>query len=164
MKNCAYSHSHTISKAYNIVNKTEKFRESIKSWNHLPPIQQTWIAFKTHFQEAHIEITKTGEFTFKEAGHRQSNLLEDIVSRFSAEFRHQANIVNITPPKYPAAAITGTAELLQQVIAKNQELMRLLSAKDGKSVRENTNRLSSPSTGPCQGQPSHPMTVYFDKY
>ena len=41
MAACPYSHPQAISKAYNILNKTGKFRESIKSWNRLPPIQKT---------------------------------------------------------------------------------------------------------------------------
>ena len=56
------------------------------------------------------------------------------------------------------------ADLLQQVLAQNEELMQLISAKDGKSVRKNTNMPPTPSTGPCQGQPPHPMPTYFDKY
>ena len=42
--------------------------------------------------------------------------------------------------------------------------MRLLSAKNGKSDRKNTNRTPTPSTGNIQGQPLHPMPEYFDKY
>ena len=53
MAGCTYSHPQYISKAYNILNKTGNFRVSIKYWNHLPPIQKTWIAFKTKFWEAH---------------------------------------------------------------------------------------------------------------
>ena len=49
MTNCTYSHPQAISKAYNILKNTGKFRESIKSWNHLPPIHKMWIAFKTNF-------------------------------------------------------------------------------------------------------------------
>ena len=49
MAGCPYSHPQVISKAYNILNKTGKLRESIKSWNRLTPIQKMWIAFKTHF-------------------------------------------------------------------------------------------------------------------
>ena len=57
---CPYSHPQVISKAYNILNKTGKFRESIKSWNCLPPIQKKWIAFKINFREAHQELAETG--------------------------------------------------------------------------------------------------------
>ena len=42
--------------------------------------------------------------------------------------------------------------------------MRLIFAKDGKSDRNNTNMPPTPSTGPSQGQPCHPMPAYFDKY
>ena len=59
MVNCPYSHPQEISKAYNILNKTNKFLESIKYWNRLSQTRKTWIAFKTNFREAHIELTKT---------------------------------------------------------------------------------------------------------
>ena len=59
MEHCPYSHPQEILKAYNIINKSGKFQESIKSWNCLPSIQKTWIAFKTYFFESHIELTKT---------------------------------------------------------------------------------------------------------
>ena len=49
MANFPYSHPQAISKAYNILNKTGKFRESINSCNRLPPIQKMWIVFKTNF-------------------------------------------------------------------------------------------------------------------
>ena len=102
--------------------------------------------------------------TLKEARWGQENTVEDIVSRLSAEFQHQGNMVNIAPPKDPVPPISGMAELLQQVLVQNQELMRLLSAKDGKSGRKNTNRPPNPSTGPRQGQPRNPMPANFDKY
>ena len=60
MEKFPHSHPQNISKAYNILNKSGKFSESIKSWNRPPPIQKTWIALKTHFTEAHQELTKTG--------------------------------------------------------------------------------------------------------
>ena len=54
MWNFKYYYPQEISKEYNIINKTGKFRESIKSWNRLPLIQKSWIAFKTQFWEAHL--------------------------------------------------------------------------------------------------------------
>ena len=92
------------------------------------------------------------------------NLVEDIMSRLSAKFYYQANMVNSTSPEYPAPPISGTAELLRQFLAQNQELMQFISAKDRESGRKNTNSPPTTSTGPCQGQPCHPMPTYFDKY
>ena len=86
------------------------------------------------------------------------------MSRLSAEFQHQANMVNSAPPEDPAPPITGTSDILQQVIAQNQELMRLIYSKYGKSGRNNTNRPPNPSIGPLQVQPHHPMPTYFDRY
>ena len=65
MENFPYSHPQEISKAHNILNKTGNFRDSIKSWNRLPPIQKTWIVFKTHSREGHIEVNDTRELTLR---------------------------------------------------------------------------------------------------
>ena len=94
MEKCPYSHPEAISKSYSILKNTRKFRYSIKSWNRLPPIQKTWIAFKTHFCEAHLELIETGELTLEESGYGKADLVEDTVIRLSAEFKHQANMVN----------------------------------------------------------------------
>ena len=68
----------------------------------------------------------------KQAGYGQTNLMEYIVRRLSAKFQHQANMVNIAPPKYPSPSIsTVTAEILQQFFAQNQDLMRLISYNSG---------------------------------
>ena len=121
--------------------------------------------FKTHFLEAHQELTNTGEFTLKQSGYGQANLAVDIVNRLSTEFQHQENMVNSAPLKDPAPTTeTGTAEIMQQVLAQNLELMQLLSDNNRKSGWNNTNIPPNPSTGPCQGQHCHPMTAYFDKY
>ena len=142
----------------------DNFLESIKSWNCLPLIQKTWIAFNTHFREAHLELTETRELTLKESGYGQENIVDGIVSHLSAEFQYQGNMVNSAPPEYPAPQISGMAELLQQILVQNQELMRLLFAKDGKSGRMKTSRPLTSSTGPRQGQPRNPMPANFDKY
>ena len=39
-ENFPYSHPQAISNAYNIINKTGKFQDYIKSWNCLPLIQK----------------------------------------------------------------------------------------------------------------------------
>ena len=99
----------------------------------------------------------------KEAGYGQENTVEDIVIRLFAEFQNQANMVESNPPEDLKPPIAGMAELLQQVLDQNQELMQLLSAKDVKSVRKNTSRYPTPSTAPRQEQPRQPMPAYFDK-
>jgi hypothetical protein len=167
LAHCPFSQPQAIAKAYNLINRTGKFRESIKAWNRLPNVQKTWINFKTHFREAHLELTETGELTMEQAGYGQANLVEDIVSRISAEFNHAANMAEQTnlPPSNddtsppPASANHATTDtILQQVLAQNQELMKMLA-----SNRKPTRR-PRPSTGPRQGQPRTPMPAHFDKY
>ena len=89
----------------------------------------------------------------------------DIVIRLSTKFQHQENMVNSDPPGYPAPKIaTGAAEILQQVLAQNQDLMQILSTNSGKKNRKNTNIPLNLSTRPHKVQFCHPMPVYFDKY
>ena len=74
-------------------------------------------------------------------------------------------MVNSAPPGDPAPpTATGTAEILQQFIAQNQDLIRLFFTNSGKSGNKNNSKPPNPSAGPRQGQPSHPMPAYFDKY
>ena len=58
---------------------------------------------------------------------------------------------------------TGTAEIQQQVLSQNQDLMQLLFSNSGKTDRNNINRATTPFTGPCKEQLFHPMPTYFDK-
>ena len=74
-------------------------------------------------------------------------------------------MVNSSLPKYPAPLIaTGTEEIIQQVLAHNQELMQLLSTNSGKRCIKNINRPPNPYTGYIQGKPRHPIPTYFEKY
>ena len=51
MVGCPYSHPQAIYKAYNILNKTGNFRDSINFWNGLPLIHKMWTAFKNNFAD-----------------------------------------------------------------------------------------------------------------
>jgi hypothetical protein len=89
LTHCPFSQPQAIAKAYNLINCTGKFCEAIKAWNRLPLLQKTWINFKTHFCEAHLELTEMGELTIEQAGYRQVNLVEDIVNCLLIGFNHQ---------------------------------------------------------------------------
>ena len=68
------------------------------------------------------------ELTLGQAGKGQANIVEDIVRWLSTKFQHQANMTNSVPPEYLKPPITtGIAEILQQVIYQNQDLMQILS-------------------------------------
>ena len=150
-----------FAKTYNLINRTGKFHESIKSWNCLPSLKITWNNFKVHFCKAHLKITKAGELNLEEAGYGQANLVEKIVSRINAELNHQYNMCEHIPDEYtapPHATVGNTTNntILQQVIAHNQDLMRQLSISKS-STRNHKSNLPRPSTGPHQGKPCTPM-------
>ena len=80
------------------------------------------------------------------------------------EFQHQAKMMNRAPPGDPAPPISGTADILQKVLAQNKELMQLLYTKYGINGRNNTSRPPNTSIGPRQGHPCNPMPTCLDKY
>ena len=171
-----YTERQAVAKAYNILLKTGKFGESIRAWNRLPqdPITRNWINFKDHFRRSHLELTETGELTLQEVGYGQANLVEDIVSRLSAQFQHQANLAaEEAPPPAPAPAPAPTAnaaeqyqpsppDYLREVLAQNADLMRRLMETTNLGTR--IPRRGRPSTGPRTGQPPTPLPARFNKY
>jgi len=176
MATCPFTQPQAMSKAYNILNKTCKFRESIKEWNRRPALQHTWINFKVHFRQAHAELKETGELTMEAAGYGQANMVmvDDIVTRLTAEFNHQANLAFGPPPSEPpapplappaSAAHATTDTILQQVLAQNQELMKML-ASNANNSSTNTNRRprTNASASKRTGQPSYPLAAWADKY
>ena len=176
---------------YNIILHTGKFGESIRAWNRQPndAATRSWINFENHFRLAHLELTETGELTLQEAGNRQANLVEDIVSRLSAQLQYHANLadVYVAPPAPPAPTAVTTAPVpapalptappvaghvatetyLQQVLAQNQELMRqLMDSNNHRSRRRDRGRGRRTLTGPRTGQPATaPLpAATFNKY
>ena len=152
LAHCPFSQLQTIAIAYNLINKTGKFRESVQAWNRLTLIQQNWIAFKQHFRDAHLELQETGELTLEEAGYGQAALVEDIVTRLAAEMNL---IISELPPANTAlegspAATTNhstTDTFLQKLITQNQEMMRVI-ANNAKVTSNGTPKTPLVSTGP----------------
>ena len=122
LAHCPFSDNQAIAIAYNIINKTGKFRESVKAWNRLTLIQKTWIAFKQHFRDAHKDLQETGELTLEEAGYVQAALMDDIVTRLTAEmnqitteFPPTKTVSEVQPA--PTVNLSTTGTFLQQLIA-----------------------------------------------
>jgi hypothetical protein len=114
MANYTYTMAQTISIAYSILNRTTKFSKSIKTWNHLPALQETWIAFKIHFR-AHNELQETGELTMADAGYNLANLIEAIAKKVAE--------LQIAPAIEPAHD-----PILPTIIAHMQQMQQLMAA------------------------------------
>jgi hypothetical protein len=108
MARCTHTMTQTINIACSILNRTTKFRESIKIWNRLPALHKTWIALKLHFREAHDELQETGELTMGDTGYHQANLIEAIATRV-AEL--QTPCQGSAPAAAPAPAASDTSIL-----------------------------------------------------
>ena len=169
LAHCPFTQLQAIALAYNIINKTGKFRETVKSWNRLTLVQQNWIGFKQHFRDAHLELQETGELTLEGAGYGQAALVEDIVTRLAAEMNL---ITSELPPaettlEVPPAATANhstTDTFLQQLITQNQEMMRVIASNANVAGGRGTPRTPRVSTGPRTGQPVLPIPARYNKY
>ena len=93
-----------INFAYNIVNKTRKFKQEIKMWNRRPAIQKTWLNFKMQFRQAQKELRETDDLRLDEQ-FQHANLVQDIVSGLSEKLGHtdesamtETVVPNYSPP------------------------------------------------------------------
>ena len=70
MAKCPFSPGQMINIAYNIINKTKRFKDGIViAWNQKPLLDKKWINFKCHFRVAQDELAETGELTMGTAGY-----------------------------------------------------------------------------------------------
>ena len=79
-----YTKHQIISKAYVILNRTQRFQQPLLSWKHRACIQQTWTNFKQFFLTAHTELRLVSNFTLEEAQRHQecANLVAEVVPVF----------------------------------------------------------------------------------
>jgi hypothetical protein len=139
-------------------------------------LQKIWINFKIHFRQAHAELKERGDLTMEATGYGQgqANMIDEIVTGMTAEFNHQANLAFRPPPLEPpvpplappASAAHATMDtILQQVLAQNQELMKMLASKTTNSASNNTRRpRSNVSSSKRGGQPTYPIPAWATEY
>jgi hypothetical protein len=156
MARCTHTMAQTINIACSVLNRTTKFRDSIKIWNRRPTLHKTWISFKLHFREAHDEPQETGEYT---GGHHQANLTEAIANRV-AEL--QTPCQESAPA--PAPAMPAPDTMLPAIVAQMQQMQQMMAAMQANSTpnaptdRHRGGRLLP--TGPRTGTPSRPLPTW----
>ena len=75
-----------VNMAYVIINNTRKFGKYIVEWNHLPPMQRTWMRFKDFFRTAYAELAETTDLTTQDTPF-QANFIQEIVQGLREEMR-----------------------------------------------------------------------------
>jgi hypothetical protein len=126
----------TVAKAYTILNKTGRFKTAITEWNRKQALQQTWIAFKDHFRQAHQEFRETTDITLKdsELQRNNANLVQQVVEGL------QHVLTPEEPPETESSAIiqemansaTRNTEAQQQLVnqlTQMQQAMALLQTQ-----------------------------------
>ena len=61
------SEAQKIDLAYVVIQKTQKFKSDLKSWNQKTTLHQTWENFKIHFRKAQKELRRTGDLTIEQS-------------------------------------------------------------------------------------------------
>ena len=67
-----------INFAYNILNATGRFKDSIIEWGRRPIVEHTWVNFKLHFTNAHEEIEETEGLTLADSSF-DANMVSQLV-------------------------------------------------------------------------------------
>jgi hypothetical protein len=162
MARCTYTMAQTVNIAYSILNRTTKFRDSIKHWNRLPALHKTWISFKLHFREAHDELQETGELTMEDAGYHQANFIEALANRV-------AELQTPYPASAPAPAppVAAPDTILPAIVAQMQQMQQMLAAMQANSTPNaptDRNRARPTPTGPRTGTPGRPLPAWATQY
>jgi hypothetical protein len=162
MANCTFTMNQTVNIAYAILNCTTKFKESIKTWNRLPALQRTWIAFKIHFRTAHNELQETGELTMEDAGYHQANLIEAIAT-IVAELQPATSSASPAP-----IAAQANESILPTIVAQMQQMQQMMAAMqtttDNRQPATTTREARPQPTGPRTGEPNRPLPPWATKY
>jgi hypothetical protein len=161
MANCTFTMSQTINIAYATLNLTTKLKESIKTWNRLPALQKTCIAFKIHFHTARNKLQETGELTMEDAGYHQANLIEAIASRV-------AKLQPATPSPSPPPAAPINDSILPTIVPQMEQMQQMMAAMQ--TTTDNRQPATTPQeqrpqpTEPRTGEPNRPLPPWATKY
>ena len=73
-----YTVQQLINIAYVIINKTGKFGEFIRKWNH-STIVKNWNNFKIFFRDAHADLRETGDLEIQHTQFNSANLVQEVI-------------------------------------------------------------------------------------
>ena len=93
-----YSSSQIVNLGFIILNKHRMLRSDVRKWIRKPAIDKTWVNFKLHFTQAHIELRETAASADELGFHSASNIVEQIVE----QLRLEGNNTSPSPPPEPA--------------------------------------------------------------
>ena len=120
MAGVPFSIPQTINMAYRVINNTRKFGNYINKWNRKPPMEKSWMAFKTFFRQAHEELKETTDLTAQETPF-QANAIQEIIQGLKNE------LLNNNEPLYANYA-TDTSSKNDEIASLHDEIASLKSA------------------------------------
>jgi hypothetical protein len=139
----------TVAKAYTILNKIGCFKTAIIKWNCKQDIQQTWIAFKDHFPQAHKEFRETTDTTLEdsELQRNNANLVQQVVEGL------QHVLTPEEPPEAESSALiqemanlaTCTTKTQQQLVTQLTQMQQAMAL-----LQTQVNSQSQPYSPPFQ--------------
>ena len=118
-----------ITKAYLILNKGGQLKEEMKTWNRLPELQKTWIAFKIHFRRAHNEYRETTNTTLQEATRQleNANLVQQVIEGVRANMPEQENQDIAIEVANIASQVSQSQEVIPQLITQIHQMQAMMN-------------------------------------
>jgi hypothetical protein len=123
----------TVARAYTtILNKTRRFKTTITEWNRLPELQKTWIAFKTHFRQAHQEFRETTDVTLEDSELVSNNsyLVQQVVDGLQnvlAPVEQPEDDSSTALLEQMANSATRTSESQQQLVTQLTQMKQAMA-------------------------------------
>ena len=159
---CPFNQKQAVNIAYIIFNRTGKFKDGVREWIRLPPLQKTWINFKRHFQTAHTELRETEDLSLGDTpSFNQVNLMQQMVCavvqdqmnemKNNGNQDHQVDQVqqedeSSPPPAQAANAVQQNQDILPLIVQQMQTMQKMMETMQ-QSMNNNNTRNNSNRTG-----------------
>ena len=138
-----YSAQQIINFGYNILNKTEKFKQGIREWNQLLPAQKTWDAFQTHFSNEFQTLRDSGELTNQESSFNTANIIQEVVDGVQQALNPtQDDIDEMSELIHQANVATTQAHQQTELLQKMIDMMQTMQCQ----LATNASQRSNPPT------------------
>jgi hypothetical protein len=166
LANAPMTQVQTINIAYNIINKTGRFKSAIRDWNRRPANEKNWINFKDSFRTAQLELRESNALTMQEAGLHNANLVDEIVDRMQdiqqGDPALQEQVHELVEVQHVAnAAISDLLPSLIQQMQEMQNVITALQAKEGEAPAPKPRKVIRTKK---TGQPVRPLPASHTHY
>ena len=150
-----YTERQIVSKAYVILNRTQRFQQPLLDWKRRPRVQQTWTNFKQFFRTAHTELRSVNNFTLGQAqrNEERANLVTEVVQGIQNVL---PDAVFAPPSETPLPPPPDDLPLEQAFMANQQQQQQLTPFQQFQQMQMMFNQMMAAHLNPPPGNGNHP--------